>query len=77
MITQPFLPEPVQSPLRVPTVSVHDDPRWEHRRIVRNLRKEDPPTESELDALGADGWELTGLFSDAPFLYLYLKRPIY
>ena len=78
MIIQPFPPEPEPrpAPFPLPMVTVRDEPRWEYRRIVRNLRTEDPPTEKELDALGAEGWELTGLFSDSPFLYLYLKRPV-
>jgi hypothetical protein len=61
--------------LPIPTVIVHDEPRWEYKRMVRNLRTEDAPDEAELNALGGDGWELVGLFSDSPFLYLYLKRP--
>jgi hypothetical protein len=56
-------------------VTVREEPAWEYRRILRNLRTEEPPAEAELDALGADGWELVGLFCDSPFLYLYLKRP--
>lgn len=55
-------------------VPVREEPRWEYRRILRNLRTEEAPTEAELNVLGSDGWELTGLFSDSPFLYLYFKR---
>lgn len=66
-------PAPIHPP--VPMVPLRDEPRWEHKRLVRNLRKEEAPTEAELDELGADGWELVGLFSDSPFLYLYFKRP--
>ena len=76
MSIEPFPPEPAArpAPFPIPMVSMRDEPRWEYRRIVRNLRTEDPPTEQELDVLGADGWEMTGLFSDSPFLYLYLTR---
>jgi hypothetical protein len=78
MSTQRNAPDPLPppSPLTIPVVSVRDDPRWEYRRVTRNLRTEDPPSEAELDALGADGWELAGLFSDSPFLYLYFKRAV-
>jgi hypothetical protein len=62
------------SPLPLPMVRVREEPRWEYRRIVRNLRTEEAPDEAELNTLGAEGWELTGVFSDSPFLYLYLKR---
>jgi hypothetical protein len=61
--------------LPIPTVVVRDEPRWEYHRVVRNLRTEDAPTEAELNTLGDDGWEMVGLFSDSPFLYLYFKRP--
>jgi hypothetical protein len=77
MSTQPYPAEPPSRPypLPIPMVSVRDEPRWEYRRILRNLRTEEAPSESELNALGADGWELSGLFSDSPFLYVFFKRP--
>lgn len=76
MGTHPHLPQPVSPPslLPIPMVPVREEPRWEYRRILRNLRTEEAPTEAELNVLGSDGWELTGLFSDSPFLYLYFKR---
>jgi hypothetical protein len=61
-------------PLSLPMVRVRDEPRWEYRRLVRNLRTETAPDEAELNTLGANGWEMTGVFSDSPFLYVYLKR---
>jgi hypothetical protein len=67
-------PPPGPSRLPIPMVTVRDEPKWEYRRILRNLRHEEAPTEDELNAMGADGWELTGIFSDSPFLYLYFKR---
>ncbi|MQA92411.1 MAG: hypothetical protein GEU90_19660 [Gemmatimonas sp.] len=75
MSPQPNPPQPSPHvPLPIPMVRVRDELRWEYRRILRNLRTGDPPDAAELDALGADGWELTGLFADSPFLYLYFKR---
>jgi hypothetical protein len=64
----PFLPMP-------PRVYVDDEPVWEYKQLVRNLAKEDAPTEAELNALGKEGWELSGIFTDSPFLYMYFKRP--
>lgn len=61
--------------LPTPRVYVPDDPRWEYRLLVRNLAKSDPPSDAEMNALGGEGWELAGLFTDSPFLYLYFKRP--
>jgi hypothetical protein len=47
---------------------------WKYKQLVRNLAKETAPTEDELNVLGAEGWELTGMFTDSPFVYLYFKR---
>lgn len=47
---------------------------WRYKRLARDLRREEAPTESELDALGADGWELVGSFADASVAYFYFKR---
>lgn len=66
----------VSYPLPIPMVSVRDEIGWEYRQIVRNLRTESAPSEAEMNAFGADGWELSGLFLDSPLLYLYFKRPM-
>jgi len=68
-------PSPTRNPLIMPTIYVHEDFAWEYKRVVRNLRTEDVPSEAELDLLGQDGWELAGAFTDSPMLYLYFKRP--
>lgn len=72
----PDAPDPLSgTPLPpLPRVYVREDPAWEYRLLMRNLAKQDAPSEDELNALGADGWEMAGLFSDSPFLYLYFKR---
>jgi hypothetical protein len=57
-----------------PIVYVEENPAWEYKQLVRNLAKEKAPTEDELNALGADGWELAGIFTDSPFVYFYFKR---
>ena len=43
-------------------------------QLVRNLGKEAAPTADELNTLGQEGWELTGVTTDAPFVYFYFKR---
>jgi hypothetical protein len=43
--------------------------------LVRNLTKKKAPAEDELNTLGAEGWEVAGLFTDTPFVYFYFKRP--
>jgi hypothetical protein len=60
----------VQSPI----VYVEENPAWEYKQLVRNLAKEKAPSEDELNALGTDGWELAGIFTDSPFVYFYFKR---
>jgi hypothetical protein len=57
-----------------PIVYVEENPAWEYKQLVRNLAKEKAPSEDELNALGADGWELAGIFTDSPFVYFYFKR---
>ena len=78
MHTDPVLPEPRPSSYAfpIPMVSVREEPRWEYRRILRELRTEEAPSEAELNTLGEEGWELTGMFMDSPFLYLYFKRSV-
>jgi hypothetical protein len=57
-----------------PIVYVKEKTTWEYKQLVRNLAKENAPGEDELNALGADGWELAGIFTDSPFVYFYFKR---
>ena len=63
-----------RSSIQPPMIDVKEELVWEYKQLVRNLAKERPPTEAELNALGKDGWELAGVFSDSPFVYFYFKR---
>lgn len=68
-------PEPEQGALsRSPMVYVKIDPKWEYKQIVRDLAAGPAPTAEELNALGADGWELAGILADSPRVYFYFKR---
>ena len=70
-----LIPDPSQGGLiHAPMVYVKTQLKWEHKQLVRNLAKETAPTEDELTAIGADGWELAGVFTDSPFVYFYFKR---
>jgi hypothetical protein len=60
--------------IQPPIVYVKEKPIWEYKQLVRNLAQEKAPTEDELNTLGADSWELAGIFTDAPFVYFYFKR---
>lgn len=69
--------EPKQSePSRPPMVYVEKRLKWEYKQIVRNLKKENPPDETELNRLGEEGWEMSGLAQQPPFAYFYFKRLI-
>jgi hypothetical protein len=78
----PMIPQPVKpniSPETAVPVPVYVYRRervaWQYKRIVRNLAKEEPLTEAELNELGSEQWELCGMVSDAPLVYFYLRRP--
>jgi hypothetical protein len=75
-IEVPFPPrpsEPSGGHIVPPWVPV--TPRWEYKEVVRNLENEVLPTERELDALGAEGWELAGVANEGQQqVHLYFKR---
>ena len=75
MIIPPREPQH-HEPMRPPMVYVRKLMKWEYKQIVRNLENERPLEETELAALGEDGWEMTGLAQNAPMTYYYFKRPI-
>jgi hypothetical protein len=69
--------EPQQNePIRPPMIYIERQLKWEYKQIVRNLKKEKPLDETELNALGDDGWELTGIAQQPPMTYFYFKRQI-
>jgi hypothetical protein len=69
--------EPKQSePVRPPMVYVKKSLKWEYKQIVRNLENEQPLDEAELNALGEDGWELSGIAQHPPVTYYYFKRQV-
>lgn len=75
MIIPPF--EPKQSePVRPSMVYVKKALKWGYKQIVRNLESEQPLTEAELNALGEEGWELSGVAQKPPLTYFYFKRQV-
>ena len=73
MLIPPF--DPKQSePVRPRMVYVEKQLKWEYRQIIRNLKKESPPDEAELNKLGAEGWEMSGVAQQPPLAYFYFKR---
>lgn len=69
---QPKQPESIRPPM----VYVERQWKWEYKQIVRNLKKENPPDEAELNQLGEEGWEMSGVAQQPPYAYFYFKRQI-
>jgi hypothetical protein len=68
--------EPQHEPIRPPMIYVEKQLKWEYKQIVRNAESEKLPDEAELNALGEDGWEMTGVVQQLPLSYYYFKRQI-
>jgi hypothetical protein len=50
------------------------EPRWEYRELVRDAETAELPTEAELNALGADGWEMASAVREGSRVHFYFKR---
>ncbi len=72
-ILPPYEPK---KPVRAPMVYVEKKLKWEYKQLTRNLKKEKPLSEGELDELGAEGWEMSGVAQHPPTIYFYFKRLI-
>lgn len=68
-------PQEPRGTVRPPMVYVTEPLRWEYKLVERDLEDEKPLSKEELDTLGTDGWELTGILSAPPTAYYYFKRP--
>jgi hypothetical protein len=61
-------------PVRPPMIYIEKQTKWEYKQMIRNLEKESPPDEVELDRLGEEGWEMSGVAQQPPLAYFYFKR---
>jgi len=69
--------EPKHSqPIQPPMIYVKETLKWEYKQIIRDLEKEKPLNEEELNALGMEGWEMSGVAQHPPTIYFYFKRLI-
>jgi hypothetical protein len=68
---RPGWPEPREARVEPPVVAV--EPRWEYKEVVREAST-GLLSEAELNALGADGWELAGVVPAAVEVHFYFKR---
>jgi hypothetical protein len=50
------------------------EPRWEYKEVVRDIDTDELLTESDLNALGSDHWELAGVVRDDRRAHYYFKR---
>ena len=73
MIIPPHEPKPFE-PVRPPMIYIEKKLKWEYKQIARNLKKEKPPDETELNTLGEEGWEMSGVAQQPPYAYFYFKR---
>ena len=73
---EPEPPPPAPTDPAIPMVYVYEPLQWEYRRIARNAREQGPLSEQELNALGAEGWELAGIANLPGEMYYYLKRTV-
>ena len=67
---------PPHEPVRPPMVYVKKSVQWEYKQIVRDLEQENPLSETELNTLGEEGWELTGIAHQTSKTYFYFKRQL-
>ena len=69
--------EPQQhEPVRPPMIYIERQLKWDYKQIIRDLEREKPLDEAELNNLGDDGWELTGIAQHPPMAYFYFKRQV-
>lgn len=71
----PFPPRPAPgpgAPLEPPLVWV--EPRWEYYHVVRHIGADEALSEAELNALGTEHWELTGVVPMGDTIHYYFKR---
>lgn len=62
--------------IRPPMVYIEKKLKWEYKQIARNLKKDKPLDETELNELGTEGWEMSGVAQYPPMVYFYFKRSI-
>ena len=68
--------EPQHEPVRPPMIYVDKRLKWEYKQIIRNLEGEKLLDEKELNGVGEEGWEMTGIAQHPPMTYYYFKRQI-
>jgi hypothetical protein len=71
----PFPPRPQERRgVRMEPPWVPVEPRWEYHELVRPANEGELPTEADLNALGAEHWELVGVMRAEGQAHFYFKR---
>lgn len=73
LLVPPRPPLPEAPAVAPPMIYVQKHIQWEYKQLVRNLGKAIAPTADELNTLGQEGWELTGVTTDAAFATFVLS----
>jgi hypothetical protein len=73
----PSLPpgETLSPSVTPPMLYVYEDTVWEYKLLVRTRGQDELPSEEEMNALGAQGWELAGIANQQKLVHFYFKRP--
>ena len=76
-MTNQIYPPPGSDPgaVQPPMMYVQKELTWEYKRIDRPLEGDQLLNDDELNALGAEGWELTTSVTTGEMVYFYLRRP--
>jgi hypothetical protein len=69
----PFPPRPPEPRPHIVPPWVPVEPRWEYKDVVRE-GSQGLLTEADLNALGAEHWELAGVASEGTRVHFYFKR---
>jgi hypothetical protein len=67
------VPPPTHGEGRIEPPIVPVEPQWEYREVVREVGA-GPMSTEELNALGAQHWELAGVVSAGERIHFYFKR---
>ena len=61
-------------PARPPMVYVEKPLQWEYKQVFRDLDHESLLNEAELNELGKDSWEMSGIAQQQTKVIYYFKR---
>lgn len=76
MNTKYILPGEPSRPVQPPMVYVKKKLVWEYKEIKRDSSTESLLSVEELNELGMDGWEMTGVIEHHPLVHFYFKRQV-